>query len=216
MPPTRAAAAVTDGYRRRIITLRDSTALAVVDLLGGVDFDVTPASLARQLEQWRSRAEVLALGAGRQASEQAVAYLSAYLVTGGADPLSTSLDPAEPPRPALQVVRGALLWRLGQGAGRELAMLTATAAAKRITRGTVSAGATLTLRDGIRREPQIDGWHRVTSSTCCSRCAGLARYRYSDRDDFDAAHPGDRCTPEPTVLGRAEVLRRQSPTVVTP
>ena len=215
MPPTRAAALVTDVFRRRLVNLRDATALEVVQMLDRLDFDVTPASLERQLEDWRRRSAVTAATAGAKAGEQSVAYLSAYLVASGASPLSVPVEPVQPRAPELTVVRNALLWRLGQGAGRAIAMQTAAATAKRVTRDTVGSGASRTLAAGIRREPQIDGWHRATSSVCCSRCADLTGVKYSDNDDFEAAHPACRCSPEPTVLARAETLRRLPP-VITP
>lgn len=214
MPPTRTAALVTDAYRRRIVALRDATAEQIAVLLAQIDLDVTPASLALQLDRWRRRAERATQGAAERAADQSIAYLSTYLVASGASPVSVPLAPVVIGAPALATGRSALLWRLGQGAGRPVAVATATAMARRATRDVIGQSANRTLAEGIRREPQIDGWHRATSGTCCRRCADLSGTRYRDRDAFDPAHPACRCSPEPTVLGRAEALRRRPPDVV--
>lgn len=215
MPATRAAAAVTDGYRRRLIDLRDATAMAVAAMLEDVDLDLPPAGVTRELATWRSRSTALVTAAGTQASASTLAYLSAYLIASGASPLSVAVVPADPDPSGLTSVRGALLWRLGQGGGRALAMRTATATARRTARDVVGHAATETLAEGIRREPQITGWRRVTSGACCQRCADLAGRVYRDDASFDS-HSACRCTQESVVLGRAETLRRQEPTVVAP
>ncbi|HXH57734.1 hypothetical protein [Iamia sp.] len=215
MPPTRAAAATTDGYRRRLIDLRDATALAVAALLDDVDLDAGPAGVTRSLVRWRERATTITVAAGERASALTVAYLSAYLVASGASPTSAIVPEATPDPSLLRTVRPALLYRLGQGTGRTVAMRTATATALRGARETVGRAAVTTLADGIRLEPQITGWQRVTSGRCCSRCAVLAGRVFRDNEGFDR-HPACRCSHEPTVLGRAEAFRRQSPTVVAP
>lgn len=215
MPPTRQAAAVTDGYRRRLIDLRDATALAVAAMLDDLDLDLGPAGVTRELASWRTRATTLAAASGSQASSLTLAYLSAYLVAAGGSALSASIEPAEPDPSGLAVVRGALLWRLGQGTGRALAMRTAAATARRTARDVVGRAATQTLSEGIRREPQITGWRRVTSASSCQRCADLSGRVFRDNADFNA-HSSCRCSQEPTVLGRPETLRRQEPTVVSP
>lgn len=215
MPPNRQAAAVTDGYRRRLIDLRDASALAVAALLDNVDLDLPPAGVSRDLNAWRTRAVALVTAAGVQASASTINYLSAYLMAAGGSPLTATVTPADPDPEGLSVVRGALLWRLGQGAGRAVAMRTATATARRVARTSIGRAATQTLAEGIRREPQITGWRRVTSASCCKRCADLAGQTYRDNADFDA-HDACRCSQEAVLLGRAETIRRQEPTVVSP
>lgn len=214
MPPTRTAALVTDGYRRRLIDLRDATALAVAAMLDDVDLDVGPAGVTRELANWRTRATALTAAAGTQASTSTLAYLSAYLMAAGGSPLTPMVQGPEPDASGLSVVRGALLWRLGQGGGRALAMRTATATARRTARDVVGRAATQTLAEGIRRDPQITGWRRVTSASCCQRCADLAGRTFRDNADF-VAHSACRCSAEPT-LGRPETIRRAEPTVVSP
>lgn len=215
MPATLAAGAVTDGYRRRLLELRDSTALAAAALLADINLDQGPAGVSRDLDDWQRQASILTTAAGTQAARWTVSYLSSYLVASGARPSTVRIPTADPNPSRLVAVRAALLSRLGQRAGREVAFRSASATAERTVRETVASSAIETLAEGVRLEPQIVGWRRVTSTSCCSRCAVLAGKTFGDNDSFDR-HPVCRCSHEPIVLGRAEAFQRQSPTVVAP
>lgn len=215
MPSTQAAAAVTDGYRARLLALRDSTALAIAALLSDVNLDARPTQLDRDLAAWRTRAATLAVATADQATALTLTYLSAYLVASGAQRLSVTPDTERPIASGLDVVRGAMLWRLGRRDGRGQAIASAAASARRVSRDIVTTSALSTLSSGIAAEPQITGWSRATSSSCCRRCADQAGQVFRDTAAMDR-HPSCRCTQEPTVLGRAETFRRQSPTVVAP
>jgi hypothetical protein len=213
MPPTVTAAAITDGYRSRLTLVRDATADALAGLLEGVDLNVTPGSLERQLQAWDQRALTLITASSEQAAALSTAYLPAFIRAGGGAP-SVELAPAAVDPPDLSVVRSALLWRLGRLDGRGAAMHTATGTARRIARTTVSGSAVQTVARGIDVEPAISSWHRVTGRSCCSRCAALARHTYPSSSPMRSPHPGDRCTPEPVLAGIREAFMRRAPLVV--
>jgi hypothetical protein len=213
MPPTVTAAAITDGYRGQLTLVRDSVADALAGMLEGVDLDVRPGSLSRQLEQWGARAGALIAASSEQAAALSTVYVGAYIRAGGGEP-SAELAPAAAAPPDLSVVRSALLWRLGRRDGRGAALYTATGTARRIARTTVSATAVRTLSVAYDVEPAVDRWRRVTSRSCCQRCAVLTTRTYPASTPMFLRHPGDRCTPEPVLAGVPERFTRQAPTVV--
>lgn len=214
MPPSLAAAALTDGFRQQLTALRDGAADAAVGLLRGVDLDLSKPSLARAMLTWSDRSGAVASAVTQQAAVLSLAYVSAYLRVSGA-PVEgkAAVSVAEP---ELEQVAPALWWRLGQGVGREAAVMTAESLVERVVRSAVGSSATETLAGAIHAEPAVSGWRAVSGPSSCGRCAAAVGTVRSDSARMTPHHPADRCTQEPVLRGVAERVTRSAPTVVAP
>lgn len=216
MPPNRAAALATDRYRTTLVAVRDRGAAASVALFGDLlDLDHGRTNLARSLSAFDKRGAALIAATGEQAADLAAAYLATYLAAGGLDAIGAA-TPVAVGAVDLGPVRAGLLYRLGQGAGRAAAYDLAAAVTLRVARSAVMGAANATASSGLVGEPGITGWRRVTSPTCCQRCALLTGTTYDAGVTFVERHPADRCTPEPVLAGRPERITRKAPTVVAP
>jgi hypothetical protein len=217
MPVNTAAALVTNGYRQRLLDLRQTTGLATAGLLASVDLDLRPAALSLALAEFRRRALTIIGASQEQSGLLSLQYLLAYMRASGSELEVEDPEPAPPSVDPLTVVSGALFWQLGRQAGRAVAVASATSVATRVARTAVQQSAVATLTSGIEASPTITGYRRVTSSSCCQRCADAAAKGLHEADEkFKQVHPADRCTQEPVVAGAAERFLRAAPRVVSP
>lgn len=215
MPATELAGQVTNGYRSRVIALRDAVASSVARNLDQVDLDVDRTGMARQLSGWLATAAMLTDAGSEQAAVLTGAYLEQYLRAAGVEPEPPPPPQTRPSRDRLTQASTALLWQLGRGAGRQQAVATALAYAARESRSAVMGSARDTLRLGLVSHPRIVGWRRVTSARTCQRCADQAGVVHRAHLALHT-HLSCRCTQEPVLSGLREVVQRQAPTVVAP
>lgn len=208
---------VTNGYRGRLLDLRDTTGLAVAGLLDTVNLNARPAQLSQDLRTFRRRASTVVTNSQQASGALTLRYLAAYMTASGSglDVDDDDLEIPTQPDP-LDVVAGALFYRLGQSAGRAVAIGSAAAVAQRVARTSVQQTAVAVLGSAISASPNVSGYRRVTSSSCCERCADAASSGvYGDGEDF-FQHPADRCTQEPVIAGGTESVLREAPQVVSP
>jgi hypothetical protein len=212
MPSTAEAAAITDSYRRRLGQTRDAAAEGLAAGLAQVDLDLTPAALERQLRVWTARGAGLLDAAADRATLLSVAYLSAYVRASGVDDVPVATTTRRPPGAAraVEIARIGLLWRLGRGDGREMALRTATTYALRGARTHTMDAARQSLGEAMVEHPQVRGWRRVTAGTTDEFCASRAGVLLEDQADVEA-HPGCRCTAEPVLRQVPERVQRAAP-----
>lgn len=216
MPATTQAGAVTNGYRAQLVAMRDMVAVTVARQLQAVDLDVGPAALDAALASWLAGAATLTDTGSHQAGLLATAYLTQYLRAAESQPPAHLPRPlVAPSRASLQQASVGLLWQLGRGTGRQVALSTGLAYAVRGSRTAVMTSARETLRVAMTNTPHVVGWRRVTSARTCGRCAAQAGVLH--RTDAPLhTHPSCRCTQEPVLSGLREAVVRQEPTVVAP
>lgn len=215
MPANRDAAALTEAYRRRMLRLRDATSRQLARRLQGIDLDAD--DLDRELSSWTDDATVTVENAQQVASRETGGYLAAYLQASGVDAEWDGPDPDEHAgRDAfgerldrsLRSATVAMLWRLGRGEGRDMAMASGLDRAARVTRTSVMHAGRETMRQGMQRESSVGGWRRVTAGEPCGACLAQAGVLIDDPADLIEFHDHCRCTSEPQVRGVRERVRR--------
>lgn len=217
MPANRDAAAVTAGYRRRLIRLRDRATRQAALTWRGIDLDADDLEAA--FAAWVDDTAATVRTAQTEASRLSGVYLAAYLGASGVTPRWDGPDPeAHAGRDAgggrlaegLRAAPAALLWRLGRGDGRTTAMASGVARLTRTTRTGVMGAARDTLREGMVAEPSVIGYRRVTSTRPCGACLAEAGEMVGEPGRALAFHGSCRCTQEAVLRGVTERARRPS------
>lgn len=223
MPATREAAALTDRYRDRVLGQGSTAGSAAAATLAGVDLDLSRTRISRYLLQWAAVASTTVVNAQSATAGLTDAYVRGYLAASLAPIV---MGPSVDLTAHVGVTRGGdvdalfrtaakgLLWRLGQGAGRDAALTYGQALATRGAAVAVSDTARDTLTDLMVASPEIVGYRRVTAPSTCGRCAQAAMRVYQ-ADVLLPRHPSCRCTQEP-VLRTAAKFARPAPAVVRP
>ncbi|MCU1590654.1 MAG: hypothetical protein JWP11_1910 [Frankiales bacterium] len=223
MPATEAAAALTDRYRQRVLGQRQAAAAGATIGLGAVDLDQSRQQVTSQLLRWATTAALVVVNAQTATAGLTGVYLPAYLAASRAPvQLGAPVDLTA----HVGVTRGGtvdelvssaakgLLWRLGQGVGRDQALGYGQSLATRAAAMAVTDTATGTLTDLMVASPEVIGYRRVTSPNTCQRCADAAGH-VSPPNHLLPRHPACRCTQEP-VLRTAARFARPAPAVVRP
>lgn len=216
MPATAEAAEVTANYRRQLLAIRDQLVRVIALQLRGIDFD---GDLERQIRAWTEDATGTVELGQREVARLASLYVPAYLTASGVEP--DPVDPLDVDRYAgrtpfgrqvqasLAMAPGAMLWRLGRGDGRNVAVTSGVARATRVTRTAVMGAAREAQTDAMAPQRQILGWRRVTSARPCGACLTAADGTlHGRRRAFARFHDSCRCTAEPAIRGLPERYRR--------
>lgn len=222
MPATQAAAALTDRYRDRVMGQRRSAGDAAAASLVALDLDLSRQQIASYLLRWAGTAASVVVNAQTATAGLTDAYVRGYIAASLAPVLLGPVDltahvgvsHAGPVDALISTAAKGLLWRLGQGAGRDAALTYGQSLAIRGAAVAVSDTATGTLTDLMVASPEIVGYRRVTSASTCQRCA-LAAERVYKSEVLLPRHPACRCTQEP-VLRTPARFARPAPVVVRP
>lgn len=203
-------AAVTAGYRTRLLTQRTLVGQAVTAGLLDVDLDLAPDRLRLEMVRWAAAAAAVTVQGQTLAAQMTATYLAAWLSSSQVSDAMPDLDPLirvgtvpdDVPGGSLDEAmrRSAfsVLWRL-RSAPRDQALAYGSYAANRVTWTALQDNATGLLGDGIDAHPRITGWRRMTSSTACDRCVLAAGRLYRSTEPLERRHPSCRCTQEPIV-----------------
>lgn len=205
MASSRISLRITDGYRERLLRLRDR-ALA---LTAGRWQAVQVADLERSFERWLAAAAPLVATFQAQGIRLSDGYLAAFLsaelgerVTPqglGPEPwVGTGQDGrplAEVLAPALVTVKAALAAdhppRRAVQMGLNRALRTASSQ--------VLWSPRAALADAMGRDDRVAGWRRVASGNACGACLASATNAVRPTDEVPRVHSHCRCTAEPVV-----------------
>lgn len=187
---------LTELHRRRQLVIRAS---AVSDLLA-----VWPAFTLADIDgSWPAvEAALLSIIAARRTDSERLSanYFTAFRMAEG-ETSTAQPRSAPPPSRALQAatlrILGPIATKKTLTAGtpnpaeRALTRITGT-----VTRQVLQAGRD-TLAESVRADPAARGWRRITSSSPCPFCAGIAAEGVIGVDVDFPAHDHCSCTQEP-------------------
>lgn len=196
MADTAAGRQLTEQHRRLQLQLRAATVRDLLRIWPAFDLDDIDGS-------WPSvEAALLALIAQqrRNSSGLAVNYYRAFRTAEGV-PGDPQLRVASAPDRSLQVATLRLVGPIG--AKKNIAANVADPAGTTLTRVTGSVarqvldGGRQTLAESIKADRRAAGWRRVTDSSPCDFCAGIAREGIKSEGGGFPAHDHCGCTAEP-------------------
>lgn len=201
MPATRAAIALTNGYRRRLLDLRQR-AVAAASQAWRLDF----ANLDRSYAAWlaaTTSTTTIAQTVGAQLSD---AYLAAYLGAElgapvdpvGIDPHALSGQAADGRSLAVALLPALFTVKLAIGQGRPLAAASSLglSRARRLVGDALLATPRRALDQASERQAErLLSWRRVTAANACGACLGSAAGEHPLEEPLHL-HGNCRCTKE--------------------
>lgn len=207
MPANPGSLTITDRYRASTVALRDQSGRALA--AGWGQFD--PYDLERSWRAWVPAAVAVVIGAQRQAVLLSDRYLAAFVSSELGEGVGPAgLDPTHYAGATAggadltSALRGSLVHaRLASAQGLAINAILAAGATAALRTGFAEtmAASRQSLTDGMSRHHRIDGWERVTSSTACGACLGMAAMGPRRTGDGIEVHGSCRCTAEPIVTG---------------
>jgi hypothetical protein len=196
---------ITDAYRDHLLRLRATAgAIAVRDWAA----TVAVSDLDSTHPEWIARTAATLATIQTASVRLTNAYLTAFLRSELGQPATagpmldsaryvgvsrTGKTLAEALVPTVITVKKAI----GAGTDPAAAMQQGSAQAERLAVTETMDTARTALGDGIREEPRIVGWHRVTAGGC-GACLAAATRTYSAHEPL-RVHDGCRCGAEPVV-----------------
>lgn len=210
MPLTPEGLAVTAGYRRRLLQIRDQVTRQVIEAWALVD----ATDLRGTFPRWQRLADSLLTAGQLTAVDLASAYTDRFARVEVDDP-PPSVDTRDiagrtrDGRPVADVLRTSLAASLvAAGQGRD-PLRSGVARAVRTSRTEVFEAARTVEQRVYTADERVSAYRRVTSSTPCGACLAMSG-GVSDTRRRIEVHGHCRCTAEPVYRDREEQAPRPS------
>lgn len=208
MPANRLSLSLTEAYRERCLTLRDS----VQALTRATWRTVTMDDLEGSFDQWRTLVATGVAGAQQEVLRATRGYLAAFVTTElGESAQAPPLDSRDyvgktrdgrDVREALDTAPIGVRVALKRGVGLEPAMRAGLNRALRMVEGSVMHAARSSLNELMEASEDVEGWQRAVRGTCGACMGDIEVEVYTELPGVPLnVHPYCMCMTQPVVVG---------------